>query len=88
MNLSPHYYNLTARTQLKELSTAHIAIVKRIKSRIIQKDAWKIVEAAEKIKAIEPTFKVGLVCNDNICSKSLKVLEENDIEVHIAHCSS
>jgi len=81
MNLDPKYYKLNARTQLAELEPNHIAIVKRIKSRIIQKDAWKIVEAAEQIKALDPTLKVSLLCNDNICSKSLKVLAENDIEV-------
>lgn len=85
MNLTPQYYKLTARTTLEELGDKHMGIVKYIKSRIIQKDAWKIVEMAEKIKKVEAGYKVSLMCNDNICSKSLKVLKENNIEVHIAH---
>lgn len=81
MNLTTQHYSLSSRTQLQEIGGNHIAIVKLIKSRIIQKDAWKIVEMAEKIRTVEPIYKVSLLCNDNICSKSLKVLAENDIEV-------
>ncbi len=79
MNLTPQYYSLTARTQLQEMGVNHIAIVKLIKSRIILKNALQIVEMTEKIKAVEPSYRVSLLCNDNICSKSLKVLAENDI---------
>lgn len=81
MNLSPQYYNLTSRIQLEKIEPGHIAIVKRIKSRIIQKDALRIIEQSIKIKAVEPTFQISLVCNPNICSKSLKILEDNGIGV-------
>ena len=38
-------YNLPTRVILRAVGENHIAIVKLIKSRIIQKDAAKIVEA-------------------------------------------
>ena len=81
MELSPLFYELTSRTQLEELSPHHVAIVKRIKSRIIQKDAHKIVAMAEQIKAVDPSLTVSLSCNDNICSKSLELLRNNGVEV-------
>lgn len=81
MDITPQSYQLHPRTQLKELAPQHIAIVKRIKSRIIRKDAEKIVTMAEQIKVHNPSLKVSLECNDNICSKSILLLKENDIEV-------
>ena len=83
MNLSPQHYQLSSRVILEKIAPQHIAIVKRIKSRIIRKDAMKIIETAKSIQAIEPYFKVSLVCNDNICSKSVKLLEENNIAIRV-----
>lgn len=74
-------YNLHSRIQLELISDNHIAIVKRIKSRIIQKDAIKIIEQVNKIREKDNELKISLVCNDNICSKSLVLLKENNIEV-------
>lgn len=82
MNTDPKYYKLNARTKLEALSDNEISIIKRIKSRIIRKDALKIVEQAEQIKAVNPTLKVSLTCNDNICSKSLQLLDEKGVTVH------
>lgn len=83
MNLSPKYYQLSSRVLLDELAPNHIAIVKRIKSRIIKKDALKIIDMANSIKEIEPHYKVSLVCYDNICSKSIGLLEENNISIKL-----
>lgn len=81
MNLTPQYYNINPRTKLEEISDNHIAIVKDIKSRIIRKDALKLVETAKQINTVEPDLKVSLMCNRNICSKSLKELADNNIDV-------
>lgn len=81
MNCTPQYYGLNARTKLKEIDKKHIAIVKLVKSRIIRKDALKLLEVVEKINAAEPELKVSLICTNNICSKSLKLLAEHNIEV-------
>ncbi len=81
MNISPAWYGLNSRIKLEEIADQHIAIVKKIKSRIIQKDALKIIEMAKIIKQKDPKLKISLVCNDNICSKSVKLLTDNHIEI-------
>ena len=83
MNTDPKQYHLNSRTKLEELGSNHIGIVKMIKSRIIRKDAEKIVEAAKQIQSIDPKVKVSLVCTSNICSKSLALLTNENIDVQI-----
>ena len=81
MSLLAEKYDLNSRVQLEQVSEDHVAIVKRIKSRIIKKDAIKIIEQADKIREKNKEMKVSLVCNDNICSKSVALLQENHIDV-------
>lgn len=83
MEISAQEYGLNTRVILKEIAPKHIAIVKKIKSRIIQKDALKLIETANKIREKDASLKISLICNNNICSKSLKLLEEKGIEVRI-----
>ncbi|MBN2166128.1 MAG: hypothetical protein JW717_07625 [Marinilabiliaceae bacterium] len=80
-NTSPETYHLHKRTILREIDTNHIAIVKKIKSRIISKDAKKIIDQVKKIKSVDPLKKVSLVCTKNICSKSIALLHENNVEI-------
>lgn len=82
MEISPTYYQLPPRTQLVKLTDNKMAIRKVIKSRIIRKDAEKIVEQVRQIKKISPGVDVVLICSTNICSKSLKLLSDEKIEVH------
>ena len=51
------------------------------KSRIIQKDAAKIVAIADQLKSVTPAVEVTLICTRNICSKSLALLESKGIGV-------
>lgn len=81
MITTPQHYGLSSRITLEELAPNHMAIVKRIKSRIIRKDAEKIITMAQQIKDVAPSTKVSLLCNDNICSKSIKLLDENGVDV-------
>jgi len=83
MELSPAHYGLHSRTQLKQLGTNHLGIVRMVKSRIIRKDANKIIEMAEKILAINPLLQISLVCTSNICSKSVELLKHKQIEIKI-----
>jgi len=75
------FFGLNSRIKLEQIAKNHIGIVKRIKSRIIQKDAQKIIEIAEAIQQKEADMKISLICNNNICSKSEALLKENKIEV-------
>lgn len=74
-------YGLKASVVLRELPQGEIAIVKKIKSRIIRKDALKISEMADQIRLHQPNATVVLICTRNICSKSLVHLEDSNIAV-------
>lgn len=85
MNTDPKYYNLNTRVKLRVISDDEIAIEKLIKSRIIRKDAEKILLQAKQIKAKAPHLEVSLLCTDNICSKSIALLEQEGIVVHYSN---
>ncbi len=76
-------YHLPSRVILRDVGENNIAIVKLIKSRIIQKDAAKIVEIARQIQNVDAELKVSLVCSSAICSKSLALLKSEGIGVII-----
>ncbi|MEN8137999.1 MAG: hypothetical protein ABFR62_06170 [Bacteroidota bacterium] len=81
MDTNPEKYGLSKRTKLELIDENTIAIVKLIKSRIIQKDAKKIIEMSEKIKSVKQNTGVALICTENICSKSKALLKDNGIEI-------
>lgn len=81
MTIDNGKYSLPKRVKLESISEKNIAIVKLIKSRIIQKDAKKIIEIAEKIKMVDNDMTISLICSENICSKSKLLLKENDISI-------
>ena len=79
METNPICYGLSARVQLEIIGVNHLALRKVIKSRIIQKDAVKILEMVRKIKNVNPKLEITLICTSNICSKSKKILKNEDI---------
>ena len=81
METTPGYYGLSSKIQLRELDNNRIGIYKVIKSRIIQKDALKIIDIAAQIKSVDPALEVTLICNRNICSKSIAVLEREGVTI-------
>ncbi len=81
MITDPTHYGLPTRVQLEALGDNRLAIRKVIKSRIIRKDAAKIVEMARQIKSVNPAVEITLLCSRNICSKSLALLREEQIEI-------
>jgi hypothetical protein len=81
MEINPTDYGLPTRVQLEALGDNRLGIRKVIKSRIIRKDAEKIVEIARQIRSVNPALGITLLCSRNICSKSLALLREEQIEV-------
>jgi len=81
MNEINNKYGLNSRVKLEVISENHIGILKLIKSRIIQKDTVKIIEQANTIRETNPVVKVSLICHKNICSKSISLLNKNNIEI-------
>ncbi len=74
-------YGINSRIKLEKISKYHIGIVKLIKSRIIQKDAIKIIDQANTIRKKDSNIKVSLICHNNICSKSVALLNKNNVEI-------
>lgn len=83
METTPSYYGLSSKIQLKELDNNRIGIYKVIKSRIIQKDALKIIDIATQIKSVDPALEVTLICTRNICSKSIALLEREGVTIEL-----
>ena len=81
METNPLYYQLSSKVQLEEINEHQMAIRKVIKSRIIQKDAIKIVEMARQIQQVDSQLKVSLICTRNICSKSIALLAKEGIGI-------
>lgn len=81
METNPTFYGLSARVQLEELGDNHLGIRKVIKSRIIQKDAAKILNIVRQIKSVNSNLELTLICTPNICSKSIKLLKGEGIEL-------
>jgi hypothetical protein len=74
-------FGLNSRVVLQKISDNTIAIVKKRKTRIIMKDANQILEQANNIKKTNPKLKVVLIVSGPVCSKTIKLLSDNNIEV-------
>jgi len=83
MKITAKEIGIKSKIEFKEIDSKHLAIVKKIKSRILKKDALKIIEITQKIKENYNYQKFSLICRDNICSKSIKTLKEVEIDIII-----
>jgi hypothetical protein len=78
--ISSSQFGLSNRVKLK-FKDNNIIIVKQRKSRIIMKDSKQILDIANKIRAKEHGKEIKLLISGPICSKSIKNLNENNIEI-------
>lgn len=81
--LSAKDFGVNNRQRIRKITENHIAIEKKRKSRIIMKDALKIIALAEEIKKSKPNLKISLISTENICSKSIKALKEAGLDIII-----
>ncbi|MCD4676685.1 MAG: hypothetical protein K8S18_11930 [Desulfobacula sp.] len=79
--VDPKLYGLPPRTVLMKQSPEEFILVINRKSRIIMKDALTILKKVEKIKEKIQGASVVLETNAPVCSKSIKFLEEKDVDV-------
>ena len=79
--VDPKIYNLPPRTILMKKGAAKFILVINRKSRIIMKDALIILKKVEKIKEKVRDASIVLETTAPVCSKSIKFLKENNIEV-------
>jgi len=83
MDINPEIYKLPSRVKLRTIDKNHLAVVRFVKSRIIQKDAKKILELAKQIQSIDSDLQISLICTSNICAKSIELLKLGGISVII-----
>lgn len=79
--IPPEKFGLHSRTVLEEIGKNHISIVIDRKSRIIMSDGKKILEKAEMIRKIKPEYKISIKITGPICSKTVRFLDENRIDI-------
>lgn len=77
-------YGLDKKTELEIIGPGKVGIVKCVKRRLLVADAERFVETAARIRAVDPDTQVYLICTDNICSKSVGLLQKNGIDILIA----
>ena len=79
--VDPKSYGLPPRTVLMKMGPEKFILVINRKSRVIMKDALIILKKIERINETVPNASVFLETNVPICSKSIKFLEENNVEI-------
>ena len=77
-NIDPKLYDLHSRIILRK-NKKNIYIVIDRKSRVIMKDGYRILEIAKKIRDFETGKNVSVLSNAPVCSKTRKLLTENNI---------
>ena len=70
----------STRSVIGKDSKNHLYIIKNIKSRIIMKDGYKILQTAKQIKD-KTNSSVSLATTAPVCSKTKRFLNENDIRI-------
>ena len=78
-NIDPTQYNLSSRVDLRQDRSRDLLIVIDRKSRIIMKDGIRVLEMVKKINKIDPKKNISVRTPAPICSKTKKLLLENNI---------
>ena len=79
--IDPKEFGLPARTMIEELGKDRLVLVIDRKSRLIMTDGKKILAKATKIRESRPGCQLSLRTTAPICSKTVKFLNEQDIQV-------
>ena len=77
--IDPTQYNLSSRVDLRQDRSGDLLIIIDRKSRIIMKDGIRILEMVKKINKIDPKKNISVRTSAPICSKTKKLLLENNI---------
>jgi len=81
--LNPSDYGLGKRINIVQISDGHLGIMKKRRSRIIMKDSQKIMDIANALCKKEPQSSISLIISGPICSKTIKFLKSNLIDIVI-----
>ena len=80
-NIDPTQYNLSSRVDLRQDRSGGLLIAIARKSRIIMKDGTRVLEMVKKINKIDPKKNISVRTSAPICSKTKKLLLENNIMI-------
>ena len=80
-NIDPTQYNLSSRVDLRQDRSGDLLIIIDRKSRIIMKDGIRVLEMVKKINKIDPKKNISVRTSAPICSKTKKLLLENNIMI-------
>ena len=79
--IDPKLYGFPPRTILMKRDSGEFILIINRKSRIIMKDALIILKKVEKIKEKNQNASVILETSAPVCSKSIKFLKENGVDI-------
>ena len=80
-NIDPKTFGLPGKTVIEKIGKNHYVLVVDRKSRVIIADGRKLLERAKMIKAVEPGTKISLRSTAPVCSKTIRFLADQRIEL-------
>ena len=79
--IDPKRYNLSSRLNLQQNKLNELFIIIDRKSRVVMKDAHRILETVNRIQSIEKARHVSVLTSAPVCSKTQPFLSDNFIYV-------
>ena len=79
--IDPRRYNLSPRLNLQQNKLNELFIIIDRKSRVVMKDAHRILEMVNRIQSIEKDRYVSVLTSAPVCSKTRIFLSDNCISV-------
>ena len=79
--IDPKRYNLSSRLNLQQNKLNELFIIIDRKSRVVMKDAHRILETVNRIQSIEKDRHVSVLTSAPVCSKTQTFLSNNSISV-------
>ena len=79
--IDPKRYNLSPRLNLQQNKLNELFIIIDRKSRVVMKDAHRILEIVNRIQSIEKDRCVSVLSSAPVCSKTRTFLSDNSISV-------
>jgi hypothetical protein len=79
--IDPKRYNLSSRLNLQQNKLNELFIIIDRKSRVVMKDAHRILETVNRIQSIEKDRHVAVLTSAPVCSKTQTFLSDNSISV-------
>ena len=79
--IDPKRYNLSSRLNLLQNKLNELFIIIDRKSRVVMKDAHRILDTVNRIQSIEKDRHVSVLTSAPVCSKTQTFLSDNSISL-------